>query len=254
MGGSSRPGSTGTDVNRPPLDAGTSALIRTPSTRPSGLTSTVSRGTVRLRFPVLETFAYQFGWAFGPNRPLSEAERRHAKDMFQDSLDLEPIRIVTTALAAAPTTLGDYIRTSGPMSTATLIHELTHVWQYQHGGSGYISDSLCRQVAAWAATGSRDAAYDLTDVIRAGKPFSDYTAEQQAMIVETYYSDEDKRADPVYQGLIDEVRQRAPVAAALRQRLIYEDALFGPTRHERRDYLREERTTPEIMPLFRIEF
>lgn len=254
MGGSSRTGSTGSDVNHPPIDPGTLALTRTPTTRTTGLSSGVSRASVRLRFPVLETFAHQFGWAFGPNRPLSDGERREARDIFANSLDLDTIRIVTTAVAAAPTTLGDYIRASGPMSTATLIHELTHVWQYQHGGSGYISDSLCHQIAAWAETGSRNAAYDLTGIVHAGKRFSDYTSEQQAMIVETYYSDPDKRADRVYQVLIDEVRRRPPAAAGLRQRLIYEEALLGPTSHVRRDYFPEDRTAPQIMPFFRIDF
>lgn len=254
MGGSSRTGPTGTDSNLPDLDAGTSALTRTPTTRTTGLSSSVSRGTVRLRFPVLETFAHQFGWAFGPNRPLNEAERREARDVFQVSLDLDAVRIVTTPVAAAPTTLGDYIRASGPMSTATLIHELTHVWQYQHGGSGYISDSLCHQVAAWATTGSRDAAYDLTGIVLPGRRFSDYTAEQQAMIVESYYSDPSKRTDPVYQALIEEVRQRQPAPLAVRQRLIYEEALLGPTSDVRRDHLPDDRDRPQVMPFFRIDF
>src|ERR671914_2581369 len=105
MGGSNRPGSTGSDVNRPPIDPGTSALTRTPTTRTSGLSSSVSRTSVRLRFPVLETFAHQFGWMFGPNRPLRDGERREAREIFRDSLDLDTIRIVTTPIAAAPTTL-----------------------------------------------------------------------------------------------------------------------------------------------------
>ena len=254
MGGSSRTGPTGTDSNRPDIDAGTLALTRTPIPRPTGLGSSVSRGSVRLRFPVLETFAYQFGWAFGRSRPLNEGERRDAREIFLDSIDLDAVRIVTTTVAAAPTTLGDYIRASGPMSTATLIHELTHVWQYQHGGGAYISDSLCHQVAAWASTGSRNAAYDLTGVVLPGRRFSDYTAEQQAMIVETYYFDPAKRTHPVYQALIDEVRQRPPAPPGARQRLIYEEALFGPTNDLRRDHLPDDRDTPQVMPFFRIDF
>jgi len=198
--------------------------------------------------------AYQYGWAFGRGRSLNDAERREAREIFGNSLDLDPVRIVTTRLAAAPTTLGDYIRASGSMSTATLIHELTHVWQYQHGGAAYISDSICHQVAAWAATGSRNAAYDLTDVVRPGKSFSEYTAEQQAMIVETYYDEPDKRTDPVYQALIDQVRRRSPAPPAERQRLIYEEGLFGPTNDLRRDVLPDERRPLPIMPLIRIDF
>ena len=134
MGGDGRPGSTGSDSNQPGIDVGTNSLTRMPSPLTTGLTSGVSSGRVRLRFPVLETFAYQYGWAFGRGRSLDDAERRLAREVFANSLDLDAVRIVSTTLAAAPTTLGDYIRTAGPMSNATLIHELTHVWQFQHGG------------------------------------------------------------------------------------------------------------------------
>jgi hypothetical protein len=255
MGGDGRPGSTGSDSNQTAIDLGTSSLTRMPSPRGTGLTSGVSSGRVRLRFPVLETFAYQFGWAFGSGRRLDDAERRVAREVFTNSLDLDAVRIVTTALAAAPTTLGDYIRTTGPMSNATLIHELTHVWQYQHGGAAYISDSLCAQVAAWASTGSRNAAYDLTGVVLAGKRFSEYTAEQQAMIVETYFSDAAKQADAIYQALMDEVRAQQPVPAATRQRLIYEEGLYGPApRNDHLPSLPDDRTLPPIMPFFRIDF
>lgn len=255
MGGDGRPGSTGSDSNQPGIDLGTNSLARMPSPLATGLTSGVSSGSVRLRFPVLETFAYQYGWAFGRGRSLDDAERRLAREVFANSLDLEAVRIVSTTLAAAPTTLGDYIRTAGPMSNATLIHELTHVWQFQHGGAAYISDSLCAQVGAWASTGSRNAAYDLTGVVLAGKRFSEYTAEQQAMIVETYYSDPAKRADPVYQALIDEVRGQAPIPAVTRQRVIYEEGLYGPAGMNRvPDLVPDDRRLAPVMPLFRIDF
>jgi len=253
MGGDGRPGSTGSDSNQPGIDLGTNSLTRMPSPLATGLTSGVSTGRVRLRFPVLETFAYQYGWAFGRGRSLDDAERRLAREVFANSLDLDAVRIVSTTLAAAPTTLGDYIRTAGPMSNATLIHELTHVWQFQHGGAAYISDSLCAQVGAWASTGSRNAAYDLTGVVQAGKRFSEYTAEQQATIVEIYYSDPAMQADAVYQALMDEVRRQQPVPAATRQRLIYEEGLYGP-RNDHLPSLPDDRSLPPIMPLFRIDF
>jgi len=255
MGGDGRPGSTGSDSNQPGIDVGTSSLTRMPSPRATGLTSGVSSGRVRLRFPVLETFAYQFGWAFGSGRSLDDAERRLARQIFANSLDLDVVRIVNTTLAAAPTTLGDYIRTNGSMSNATLIHELTHVWQYQHGGAAYISDSLCAQVGAWARTGDRNAAYDLTGVVQERKRFSEYSAEQQATIVETYFSDPAKQADAVYQALLDEVRAQQPVPAATRQRLIYEEGLYGPApRTDHLPSLPDDRSLPPIMPLFRIDF
>src|SRR4026209_2105047 len=125
MGGDGRPGSMGSDSNQPGIDFGTSSLTRMPSPRATGLTSGVSSGRVRLRFPVLEPFAYQFGWAFGSGRSLDDAERRLARQIFANSLDLDVVRIVNTTLASAPTTLGDYIRTNGSMSKGTLIHGLS---------------------------------------------------------------------------------------------------------------------------------
>lgn len=254
MGGRSRVGSTGTDSNWPRIDAGTTPRTGMPTPGATGLTSGVSSSSVRLRFPVLETFAYQYGWAFGSGRPLDDEERRKARSIFANSLDLDVVRIVTTSLAAAPTTLGDYIRTTGPMSTATLIHELTHIWQFQHGGAAYISNSLCAQVAAWASTGDRNGAYDLTGVVQAGRQFSEYTAEQQAMIVETYYSDASKRTDAVYQALLDEVRRHPPIPAATRQRVIYEEGLYGPRNDRLPDLAPDDRRLTPIMPLIRIDF
>src|SRR5215469_9041079 len=132
MPGGRSGGSTGSDWNRPEIDAGTLPLTATPTPLSTGFSSSVSSRSVRLRFPILETLGYQYGWAFGRSRSLDDAERRQAREVFGNSLDLDTVRIVTTGFAAAPTTLGDYIRSSGSMSTATLIHELTHVWQYQH--------------------------------------------------------------------------------------------------------------------------
>src|SRR5712692_5330075 len=140
MPGSRNGGSTGSDSNRADIDAGTLMLTATPTPLSTGLSGSVSSRSVRLRFPIVETLAYQYGWAFGRGRSLNDAERRQAREVFGNSLDLDTVRIVTTGLAAAPTTLGDYIRSNSSMTTATLIHELTHLWQYQHGGGGYISD------------------------------------------------------------------------------------------------------------------
>jgi hypothetical protein len=192
-------------------------------------------------------------------RPLSGGEERLARSVFGASIDYSRVRLIPTGIVEY-TTVANTIRVPEDFTIAdeymaqTLIHELTHVWQYQHGGGAYISDSLCHQVAAWAATGSRDAAYDLAGVVRPGRRFSDYTAEQQAMIVETYYSDPAKRTDPVYQALMEEVRQRPPAPPVARQRLIYEEALFGPTNDSRRDDLPHDPDRPQIMPFFRIDF
>jgi hypothetical protein len=67
-----------------------------------------------------------------------------------------------------------------------LIHELTHVWQYQNGGTSYISLSLSSQILATIRTGSRNAAYDYN--LTPESSFFDFLPEQQGLIVENYYS------------------------------------------------------------------
>ncbi len=57
--------------------------------------------------------------------------------------------------------------------TAWIIHELTHVWQYQHGANVIL-----------AAPGSRK--YDYGKISRATR-FSDLNIEQQASVVADYY-------------------------------------------------------------------
>jgi len=119
---------------------------------------------------------------------------------------------VHSPVIAAPTTLGNTIRVppSYTMPDHVLIHELTHIWQYQTMGSAYISDSLLHQAAAtvssFVRSGSADRSGAYTYVIVPGQSFYDYTAEQQASIVENYFRYPSLRADREYQRLIAQVR------------------------------------------------
>lgn len=69
-----------------------------------------------------------------------------------------------------------------------LIHEMTHSWQYQHTGIGYLFRAL------WAQFRLKDAAYDfgdtqgLLDARQKGLNLFSYNPEAQASIVETYYA------------------------------------------------------------------
>ena len=65
-----------------------------------------------------------------------------------------------------------------------LIHELAHVWQYQTCGFRYIVSSLSAQLRAWAATGSRHAAYDWRKALH--MPWARWNAEQQAQCISDY--------------------------------------------------------------------
>lgn len=180
---------------------------------------------VNVRIPVIENLALQYGDMFSHDaRPLTTEERKVAEPIFMQSINYDVVRIVTTTLAAAPTTLGNNIRIlpGYRIRNATLVHELTHIWQFQTKGTGYVSSSLVSQTCAMIATGDRNGAYDYK--IAAGQSITRYNAEQQAMIVENYFSDLSLRTDPEYMRLIAEVRSARPNLTDMDR---YQESLYG---------------------------
>jgi hypothetical protein len=133
------------------------------------------------------------------SRALSSGERAYAQGIFADTIDYDPIVITrgsVMAVGSARATgnavnleqgdfVGDTMELSGG-GYATLIHEMTHVFQYQHGGLGYIPESLWEQAKAWATTGNRNNAYEWQPLDAAGVPWEDWNVEQQAYAVEQY--------------------------------------------------------------------
>lgn len=83
------------------------------------------------------------------------------------------------------------------------MHEATHVWQYQTQGTAYISDSVAAQ------TFDKDA-YEVSIV--PGRRFLDYTAEQQAELVRSYYMDwpAGRASNSDMLRMIDEIRKERP--------------------------------------------
>lgn len=152
-----------------------------------------NRPAVEIRSPVVEETLTQVSDITGAvgGRPLTQREIRHASGVFGNSINYASVRIVPTSIAQY-TTVGNNIRVPPDFSVSdeyaaqTLIHELTHVWQYQHGGTGYISVSLGQQIAGAVTRGTRDAAYRYT--ITPGSSFFEYGPEQQGMIVENYFA------------------------------------------------------------------
>jgi hypothetical protein len=126
-------------------------------------------------------------------RPLNEAERKAAQLVFGSSLNYNRARVAESSLMSA----GGYARTPfetvylpiGTLSESDympfLIHELTHVWQTQHG------ISFGRKLFT-ALRGSKAYRYGGPDALRAdrakGKTFLQYNTEQQGDICEHYYS------------------------------------------------------------------
>jgi len=132
-----------------------------------------------------------------PQRALTDAEQALAREIFGSSLDAARVRIVhaehPASVAAAwlgrgrqfvvrgdrifaPAGEGarcdDYC-TLGAEWAALLAHELTHVWQYQHG----VLSAL-----RYVLSGDWRYVYRLTP----GRHFLDYGFEQQASMVEDY--------------------------------------------------------------------
>ena len=249
--------------------------------------SSYRRSQVQVRFPVLEQTFVQLGGAFASkSRPLTPRELAIARPIFGSSIVYDAIRVVKGYFANAPTTLGNHVRISleSRFDDATLVHELTHVWQYQTHGTGYISNSMCAQIAGAIGTGSRNAAYEIhPSDLRTVRSLMELSAERQARTVEHYFvstllrhPDEkvrerartqywylvvemtDPKADPAkfeaefadLQRMVDEIRAARPLRAAE----IYQESLYGPVQPRVLDASDPRREPPPVMPMFRIEF
>lgn len=248
--------------------------------------SSYRRAPVQVRFPVLEQTFVQLGGAFARRgRPLTPHELEIVRPIFGSSINFDAVRVVKGYFANAPTTLGNHVRISldSKFDDSTLVHELTHVWQYQTHGTGYISNSMCAQIAGAIGSGSRNAAYEIhPSQLHALASFAELSAERQARTVEHYFvstllkssdAKDQARARHDYWYLIDEmtdpqldqakfdsefvdlermiaeVRRGRPLNATE----IYQETLYGPMKPRTLDPS-DSRGETHVMPLFRIEF
>ncbi|WP_437827615.1 hypothetical protein [Sorangium sp. So ce1153] len=87
------------------------------------------------------------------------------------------------------------------VAPATLIHELTHVWQGAHRfiASQYMWESITHQAIGWLTS---------TDPYRyePGHSWSSYNVEQQASIVEDWFKQGERTDDPLYRYIRDDIR------------------------------------------------
>ncbi|MGH9402930.1 MAG: hypothetical protein ACRD2P_12575 [Terriglobia bacterium] len=202
--------------------------------------------------------------------PLTTPETETIKKIFEASIDSARIRLVRTSVANAPTTLGNQIRiapdqrTDTPDWLSTLVHEATHVWQYQTQGTSYITDSIYHQLRAKRAMGTRDGAYFNYQLAK-GRPFSAYSAEEQAQLVEDYYDitifyakkastpqwvSVRKRDLPLYEALIAQLRSAIPMPDGV----IYQRNLMSLPPGQQFPIVDSPYGTVSVVPVIQIRF
>jgi hypothetical protein len=123
-------------------------------------------------------------------RPLTDPEVEKAKIVFRNAINYDLVRVDHNAVLGPSWTKGAYVSFNtinawGPLNDHTLIHELTHVWQYQNMGAIYMPRAIHAQgtpenynYGGMAGLRTRQAA---------GKGISTFNLEQQGDITGDYY-------------------------------------------------------------------
>lgn len=159
-------------------------------------------------------------------RPLSEKEIRIATKVFGTSIDYSMVRLDEAAWLGPKQGGFAYvgfntINSYGQMSNTILIHELMHIWQFQHLGSVYIGRAL------WAQHSKEKYDYGglerLRDVVRKEGSILTFNYEQQGDIVADYYllvnghrpqwSDASYADFHLYEYFIHEIRMKEALIA-----------------------------------------
>lgn len=132
------------------------------------------------------------------NRSMTEWEIRQAKRVFGGALNYAAVTIADGSVSAKVASAGGYARTIGNVinfptgssrSMSFMIHELTHVWQYQKTGISYIPKALWAQMTeGYSYSDDGKSPEDsLKDARAAGKTLYSYNLEQQGDILSDYY-------------------------------------------------------------------
>lgn len=197
-------------------------------------------GQVEVRYPANEVFVLRTpGFLASEGLPLTEKERKTAEGVFGRSLDYDSIRIAFLDIESDwAMTWGNVIRFSkSNYGQRLLVHELMHVYQFQHFGSSYVSKSLNVYACAYLKTGksANARAYKLVK----DKSLWDYNVEQQAEIVEDWYSSEANRKNPLYQKLMGELLAKSrPIGLPLSVSIEQAAGIFSkPVVPDQRDWV-----------------
>ena len=125
-------------------------------------------------------------------RKLTDFEIKEAKIVYQDNIDYSLVLLHFEgfwSFGGYGRVLGNSIYFPGEARTSKsyfpwLIHELCHVYQYQHFGWKYIPLALFAQVSKGYDYGGEEG---LKKAIKKGKQFKDFNYEQQGDIMRDYY-------------------------------------------------------------------
>ena len=143
-----------------------------------------------------------------------------AYKIFGNSINYDRVRIDEFALVGPRQNLYCYvsffmINSWGSMHNSVLLHELVHVWQFQHIGIVYIPRALNAQrtIQGYNYGGVEN----LKACWHAGKGLKDFNLEQQADIIMDYYRIKNGYAPqwgratmadlPTYQNYVDQLKQ-----------------------------------------------
>jgi hypothetical protein len=122
-----------------------------------------------------------------PGRTLTPGELAAVKQVYGDTLDYSKVRLKAGDVglfggSGRAFVHGDTIyvptaslKADGSIPPGTLVHEMGHVWQHQHGGTDYMSEAL------WAQQFGQG--YDWKKGLNEGKTFAQLNPEQQAEFI-----------------------------------------------------------------------
>lgn len=148
-----------------------------------------------------------------PGRRLNSVELAAARQVFGGAVDLSRVRVKEGfaglgSVNARPFTFGETIYLKRDSSLRTLIHELVHVWQDQHGPVPLFASLVAQR---------SEHAYDWRRGVQEGRAWRALNPEQQAQLVEDAYIAGQLEAAPQQGGAREADHASRYVANALRE-------------------------------------
>ena len=105
-------------------------------------------------------------------------------------------------------TSGEDLASGYVVDMAWLIHELTHAWQYQHGGWGYAFRAMLLHLTRGNDLYDYGGAEGLRKAKEAGGSWADFNPEQQGDISRYFYIEKKRGRDTsAWEPFVEEMRQ-----------------------------------------------